>query len=62
MDRADALKIQRARLASHQVSESAIAALEDEIDKAIQASVKRASQAPIPTPDRLHAGVFHEKA
>jgi hypothetical protein len=24
--------------------------------------VKRASQAPIPAPDRLHAGVFHEKA
>jgi len=41
---------------------SSIAAIEDEIDKAIQASVKRASQAPIPTPDRLHAGVFHEKA
>jgi TPP-dependent pyruvate/acetoin dehydrogenase alpha subunit len=54
--------VQRARLASHQVGESAIAAMEDEIDKAIQASVKRASQAPIPAPDRLHAGVFHEKA
>jgi TPP-dependent pyruvate/acetoin dehydrogenase alpha subunit len=58
----DALKVQRARLASHQVSESAIAAMEDEIDKAIQASVKRAAEAPIPTPDRLHAGVFYEKA
>ena len=58
----DALKVQRARLAKHQVTESAIAAMEDEIDKAIQASVKRASQAPIPTPDRLHAGVFYEKA
>jgi TPP-dependent pyruvate/acetoin dehydrogenase alpha subunit len=58
----DALKVQRARLASHQMGESAIAAMEDEIDKAIQASVKRASQAPIPAPDRLHAGVFHEKA
>lgn len=58
----DALKVQRARLAKHQVTESAIAAMEDEIDKAIQASVKRASEAPIPTPDRLHAGVFHEKA
>jgi TPP-dependent pyruvate/acetoin dehydrogenase alpha subunit len=58
----DALKVQRARLASHQIGESAIVAMEDEIDRAIQASVKRASQAPIPTPDRLHAGVFHEKA
>ena len=58
----DALKVQRARLASHQVGESAIAAMEDEIEKAIQASVKRASQAPIPAPERLHAGVFHEKA
>ena len=54
--------MQRKRLAEHQVSEAAIAAIEDEIDKAIQASVKRASQAPIPTPDRLHAGVFYEKA
>ena len=44
------------------MTESAIAAMEDEIDKSIQASVRRASQAPIPTPDRLHAGVFHEKA
>ncbi len=43
----DAVKATR-RLASHQVGESAIAAMEDEIDKAIQASVKRASQAPIP--------------
>ena len=32
----DAVKMQRARLASHQVSESAIAAIEEEIDKAIQ--------------------------
>ena len=38
----DALKTQRARLASHQMSESAIAAMEEEIDKAIRASVKRA--------------------
>ena len=34
------LKVQRARLASHQVSESAIAAMEEEIDKAIHASVQ----------------------
>jgi pyruvate dehydrogenase E1 component alpha subunit len=58
----DALKTQRARLASHQMSESAIAAMEEEIDKAIRASVQRAMEAPIPAPDRLHAGVFHEKA
>ncbi len=58
----DALKVQRARLATHQVSESAIAAMEEEIDKAIRASVKRAAEAPIPAPERLHAGVFHEKA
>jgi TPP-dependent pyruvate/acetoin dehydrogenase alpha subunit len=58
----DALKMQRARLASHQVSESAIAAMEEEIDKVIQTSVRRAGEASIPTPDRLHAGVFHEKA
>ena len=58
----DALKTQRARLANHQMSESAIAAMEEEIDKAIRASVQRAMEAPIPAPDRLHAGVFHEKA
>lgn len=58
----DALKRQRARLAQHQIGESAIAAMEDEIERAIQTSVKRASQAPIPQPARLYAGVFHEKA
>jgi pyruvate dehydrogenase E1 component alpha subunit len=58
----DAVKMQRARLAGHQVSESAIAAMEEEIDRAIRRSVKRAAEAPIPAPDRLHAGVFHEKA
>jgi len=58
----DALKVQRARLASHQVGESAIAAMEQEIESAIQASVQLASQAPIPAPDRLLAGVFHAKA
>jgi TPP-dependent pyruvate/acetoin dehydrogenase alpha subunit len=58
----DAVKMQRARLASHQVSESAIAAIEEEIDKAIATSVRRAAEAPIPAPDRLHAGVFYEKA
>ncbi|MEA2849005.1 MAG: hypothetical protein QOG78_4286, partial [Rhodospirillaceae bacterium] len=52
----------RARLASHQMSEGAIAAMEEEIDKSIRASVQRAMEAPIPAPDRLHAGVFHEKA
>jgi hypothetical protein len=36
--------------------------MEQEIEAAIRASVKRASQAPIPTPDRLQAGVFHAKA
>ena len=58
----DALAQQRARLLSLQVNESAIAAMEDEIDRAIRASVAKASQAPIPAPERLYAGVFHEKA
>ncbi len=58
----DALKQQRAQLAAHQVTEKAIAAMEEEIDKAIQESVKRAAAAPIPAPERLYAGVFHEKA
>ena len=42
--------------------ESAIAAMEREIDETIQVSVKRAAEAPIPEPARLHAGVFHAKA
>ena len=54
--------VQRARLASHQVSEAEIATIEREIDLSIQESVRKASQAPIPTSDRLYAGVFHEKA
>ena len=58
----DALVQQRARLLSLQVSESVIAAMEGEIDRAIQASVAKAGQAPIPAPERLYAGVFHEKA
>jgi pyruvate dehydrogenase E1 component alpha subunit len=58
----DALVQQRARLLSLQLSESAIATMEDEIDRAIRASVAKASQAPIPAPERLYAGVFHEKA
>jgi TPP-dependent pyruvate/acetoin dehydrogenase alpha subunit len=58
----DALVQQRARLLSLQLSESAIATMEDEIDRAIRASVAKASQALIPAPERLYAGVFHEKA
>ncbi len=58
----DALKVQRARLAAGQIGEEALAAMEREIDLAIQESVRKAAAASIPTPDRLHAGVFHEKA
>jgi TPP-dependent pyruvate/acetoin dehydrogenase alpha subunit len=58
----DALIQQRARLLALQLSESAIAAIEDEIDRAIRASVAKAAQAAIPAPERLYAGVFHEKA
>ena len=58
----DALDRQRARLLALQLSEDTISAMEDEIDRAIRASVAKASQAPIPGPDRLYAGVFHAKA
>jgi TPP-dependent pyruvate/acetoin dehydrogenase alpha subunit len=58
----DALIQQRKRLLAHQISESAVKTMEEEIDQAIRASVKRASEAPIPAPDRLYAGVFHAKA
>ena len=58
----DALMQQRARLLSLGLGESTIAAMEDEIDRAIRASVAKASRAPIPRPERVYAGVFHEKA
>jgi TPP-dependent pyruvate/acetoin dehydrogenase alpha subunit len=58
----DAVKVQRARLAAHQVTEREIVAMEEEIDRTVNDSVTRAAAAPIPAPDRLYAGVFHEKA
>jgi pyruvate dehydrogenase E1 component alpha subunit len=58
----DALVQQRARLRSLQMTEAAIAAIEQEIDLAVRASVAKAAAAPIPAPERLYAGVFHEKA
>lgn len=58
----DAVVIQRRRLLAGGLSEDDVGALEAEIDGQVRASVKRAAAAPIPTPDRLHAGVFHENA
>lgn len=58
----DALKVQRARLLSHGMSEEEILRVEGEIDERVRRSVSMASQAPIPAKDRLHVGVFHEKA
>lgn len=58
----DALKVQRARLRALPMTEAAVAALEDGIDQTVRRSVAKAAQAPVPTVDRLHAGVFHEKA
>ena len=58
----DALVVQRKRIAALGMSEEEIMAIEKEIDGVVRASVARAAAAPIPTPDRLYAGVFHEKA
>lgn len=58
----DALVVQRARLAAHQVTEGEILAMEEDVDDTVRESVRRAGAAPIPAPDRLHAGVFHAKA
>lgn len=58
----DAVKTQRARLLGQGLTEAAVAAIEGEIDRQVAESVKRAAASPIPAPDRLYAGVFHEKA
>ncbi len=58
----DAVKGQRKRIAALGMSELEIVAIEQEIDGVVRASVARAAAAPIPAPDRLYAGVFHEKA
>src|SRR6266851_1057390 len=42
--------------------ESVYSLAKEAADKAIRASVQRAMEAPIPAPDRLQTGVFHEKA
>lgn len=58
----DAVTAQRRRLLKGGMPEAAIAKLESEIDSQVRNSVALASKAAIPAPDRLYAGVFHEKA
>lgn len=58
----DAVGVQRKRVAALGMSEAEIVAIEQEIDGIVRTSVARAMAAPIPTLDRLYAGVFHEKA
>lgn len=57
----DALRTQRQRLKQQGLSDSAIEAVEREIDDRVRRSVERAAQSPVPAADRLHHGVFHEK-
>lgn len=58
----DAVALQRKRLLASGMPAAELAALEAEIDRQIDRSVRRAREAAVPTPDRLYAGVFHEKA
>jgi TPP-dependent pyruvate/acetoin dehydrogenase alpha subunit len=58
----DSLRVQRDRLKQQGHSEAEIKSLENEIDDNVRRSVARAAQSPVPTPDRLHHGVFHEKS
>lgn len=56
----DSLRLQKERLLSQGHSQDDIARVETEIDDRIRRSVQRAAQSPIPGPERLHYGVFHE--
>lgn len=58
----DAVRIQRDRLLRQGMSEDAISRIDDEIGRQVGQSVERAAAAPIPAPERLYAGVFHENA
>jgi TPP-dependent pyruvate/acetoin dehydrogenase alpha subunit len=58
----DAVPRQRQRLLSIGLGEADVAAMESEIDTQVRRSVERAVKAAIPAPERLYAGVFHEKA
>jgi pyruvate dehydrogenase E1 component alpha subunit len=58
----DSLRVQRERLKKQGHTEEELTALERKLDESIRASVQHASQSPVPGPDRLHYGVFHEKA
>lgn len=58
----DAVLVQRRRLREQGVGEDEIVAIEKEIDLSVRLSVERAGLAPIPGPERLHAGVFYEEA
>ena len=56
----DCVALQRKRLLALGMSESAIAAIENEINAAIEVSVKAAKAAPHPGKELLYRGVFHE--
>jgi pyruvate dehydrogenase E1 component alpha subunit len=58
----DSLRVQRQRLKTQGHIEEELQLLERRIDDAIRGSVERASQSPVPAPERLHYGVFHENA
>jgi pyruvate dehydrogenase E1 component alpha subunit len=56
----DCVMLQRRRLIDGGMPESEIGALEDDINAAIEVSVKAAKGAPHPGKDLLYRGVFHE--
>jgi TPP-dependent pyruvate/acetoin dehydrogenase alpha subunit len=58
----DSLRVQRERLKNQGHTEEELDALERKLDESIRGSVQRASQSPVPGPDRLHHGVFYENA
>jgi pyruvate dehydrogenase E1 component alpha subunit len=56
----DSLSRQRARLLAQGFTEADIARIESDISDTIRRSVERATQAPVPSPDRLFYGVYYE--
>jgi pyruvate dehydrogenase E1 component alpha subunit len=56
----DCLAMQRQRLIEYGIEEATIGALEARIEARIESSIEAARRSPLPPPDRLLHGVFHE--
>ena len=57
----DSLAVQRKRLLGNGYLEEDLVRMETAIDEQLEGSLKKAKEAPFPTPDQLYRGVFYEK-